>query len=74
MSIHWPRQKEGSVMWCVEVITEDVNGGDTFDVVLCAEVGSQKATKLHQCVMTLQKTEISKFRNLQFLLLQKVLN
>lgn len=44
-------------MWSVELVTKDVNGGNPFDVVLCAEVGGQKATKLYQCVMTLQENK-----------------
>lgn len=55
MGIHWPRQEEGGIMWSVELVTKDVNGGNSFDVVFCAEVGGQKATKLHQCIMTLQE-------------------
>lgn len=42
-------------MWSVELITKDVDGGNSFDVVFGAEVGGQKATKLHQCIMTLQE-------------------
>lgn len=47
MSVHWPRQEESGVMWSVELVTKDVNGGNSLDVVLCAEVGGQKTTKLH---------------------------
>lgn len=55
MGVHRPRQEEGSIMWSVELVTKDVNGGNPLDVVLCAQVGGQKATKLHQRVMTLQE-------------------
>lgn len=53
MGIHWPRQEEGSIVWRVELVTKDVNGGNTLYVVLCAKVGGQKAAKLNQGVMTL---------------------
>lgn len=36
MGVHWPRQEEGSVMWRVELVAKDVNGGNPLDVVLCA--------------------------------------
>lgn len=36
MGVHWARQEEGSIMWRVELVTKDVNGGDPLDVVLCA--------------------------------------
>lgn len=55
MGVHWPRQEEGGIMWSVELVTKDVDRGNPLDVILCAEVGGQKATKLHQCVMTLQE-------------------
>lgn len=55
MGIHWTRQEESSIMWSVELVTKDVNGGNSFDIVLCAEVGCQKTAKLHQCVVTLQE-------------------
>lgn len=42
-------------MWRVKLVTKDVNGGDALDVVLGAQVGGQKTTKLHQGVMTLQE-------------------
>ncbi|KAF3841222.1 hypothetical protein F7725_007084 [Dissostichus mawsoni] len=48
MGVHWSRQEEGSVMGSVELVTKDVNGGNPLDVVLSAQVGGQKATKLHQ--------------------------
>ena len=54
-------------MRSVELVTEDVNRGNPLDVILCAEVGGQKATKLQQCVMTLQEdkefTEQQKYTN-----------
>lgn len=34
-------------MWSVELVTKDVNRGNPLDVVLRAEVGGQKTTKLH---------------------------
>lgn len=55
MGIHWPRQKESSIVWSVELVTKDVDRRNPLDVVFCAEVGGQKATKLHQRVMTLQE-------------------
>lgn len=65
MGVHWPRQKEGSIMWSVELITQDVNGGNPLDVVLSAKVGGQKTTKLHQGVVTLQEyKETSQKRHL----------
>lgn len=36
MCIHWPGQEEGCIMWSVELITKNVNGGNQFDVVLSA--------------------------------------
>ena len=36
VGVHWPRQEEGSIMWSVELVTKDVNGGNPFDVVLGA--------------------------------------
>lgn len=44
-------------MRSVKLVTENVDGGNSFDVILCAEVRRQKATKLHQCVMALQKAD-----------------
>ena len=55
MGIHWPRQEESSIMWSVELVTKDVNGGNPLNVVFSAKVGGQKATKLQQRVMTLQE-------------------
>ena len=37
----------------VELVTEDVNGGNTLDVVLSTQVGRQEATKLDQGIVTL---------------------
>lgn len=62
MGVHWSRQEEGSVMGSVELVTKDVNGGNPLDVVLSAQVGGQKATKLHQRVMTLQEYNQEKKR------------
>ena len=42
-------------MWSVELVTKDINRGNPLNVVLCAEVGGQKPSKLHQRVMTLQE-------------------
>lgn len=36
MGIHWPRQEKGSIVWRVELVTKDVNGGNPLYVVLCA--------------------------------------
>lgn len=55
MGVHGPGQEEGSIVWGVELVTKDVDRGNPLNVVLCAEVGGQKASKLHQCVMTLQE-------------------
>lgn len=55
MGVHWPREEEGGIMWSVELVAKDVDGGNALDVILCAEVGGKKTTKLHQRVMTLQE-------------------
>lgn len=55
MGVHWPREEEGGIVWSVELVAEDVDGGNALDVILCAEVGGQKTTKLHQRVVTLQE-------------------
>lgn len=36
MRIHWSGQEEGSIMWSVELITKNINGGNQLDVVLGA--------------------------------------
>lgn len=54
MGIHWPRQEEGSIVWRVELVAKDVDGGNPLYVVLCAQVGGQKAAKLNQGVVALQ--------------------
>lgn len=54
MGIHWPRQEEGSIVWCVELVAQNVNGRNSLYVVLCAQVGGQEAAKLHQSVVALQ--------------------
>lgn len=54
MGIHWPREEKGSIVWCVELVAEDVDGGDSLYVVLGAQVRGQKAAKLNQGIVALQ--------------------
>lgn len=58
MGIHGSRKEEGGIVWRVELVTKNINRGNQLDVVFCAQVGCQKATKLHQCIMTLQENII----------------
>lgn len=58
MGVHRARQEEGSIMWSVELVTQDVDGGNPLDVIFCAEIGGQKTTELQQCVMTLQEEDL----------------
>lgn len=55
MCVHGAGQEEGGIMWGVELVAQDVDGGNSLDVVFCAEVGGQKAAKLQQRVVTLQR-------------------
>lgn len=55
MCIHRPGQEERSIVWRVELVTQDVNGRNPFDVVLCAEVRGQKTSKLNQRVVALRE-------------------
>lgn len=62
VGIHWPRQEEGSIVRCVELVAEDVDGGNPLYVVLCAQVGGQKAAKLNQGVVTLRAQRSKRVR------------
>lgn len=66
MGIHWAREEEGSVVWCVELVAQDVDGGNPLYVVLCAQVGGQEAAKLNQGVMALQTQGSKCQRNVQW--------
>lgn len=70
MRVHWARQEERSIMWSVKLVTKNIDGRNTLDVILCTEVGSQKSSKLHQRVMALQKHTLST-KNLCFLFLSR---
>lgn len=54
MGVHGPREEESSIVRRVELVAEDVYGGNPLDVVLCAQVGGQETSELHQRVVTLR--------------------
>ena len=54
MGVHGPGQEEGRVVGRVELVAQDVYGGDPLDVVLRAQVGGQEAPELDQGVVALR--------------------
>lgn len=54
MGIHWSGQEEGSIVWCMELVAQDVDSWNPLNVVLCAQVGGEEAAKLNQSVVALQ--------------------
>ena len=54
MGVHGSGQEEGRVVGRVELVAQDVDGGDPLDVVLRAQVGGQEAPELDQGVVALQ--------------------
>ncbi len=65
MGIHGPRQEESSIVWRVELVTEDIDRRHSFDVVFCAEVRCQEATKLYKSVVTLRRKQKEKHSSLK---------